>query len=505
MSIVRRYYMMRYLFIVLLLSSISPEAYATTSDAPRPQSLTHAELLAKKTSNGLTPDHVYRITDFRTSHVIPNTADRNTGATEVLLVRAVSSSELSSLVSSENFPEDIIYYELVDSSHQGGDRGRIIKRIDPVKHISAFEDWRGVKYRRWNTRADGLGTYTVFTNNGNPSADYYPVCGSGKPGADCFNIDIGRPADDVPNNLTNIVVGKGARDVVIGPYVEKVTIGTGSNEVYLKGTLTEITVGENCHQIIIGLCSDYVKIGDWAYSITIGNSSAHAAIKSGAFNINIGDFSPAIADDGFKIGDDTSTPSHVTIAPNVKGTGNPVITESNIMLTPQTVYVGNGTADGMPAGGTIKGTGGRGTDTAGADVRMAAGAGTGKAAGGTLSLATAPAGTPGTNQNSHVPWLKLDSRGHLGTAAAGQEPGLSDCGKSESIAAGSTDMTGTFVIGAGGAGCAITFRRAYDNVPACIVAAEIPANLTSYRKSASGITVVGRPGTYNYVCYGLQN
>lgn len=498
---------MRRNILILLFLLITSQVYAGTDkeSAKPPQQVTHAELLAMKNARGLTQDQVYRISDFRTSHVIPNTTDRNIGATEVLLARAVSSSELSSLVSSESYPEDIIYYELVDSSSQGADRGRIIKRIDPVKHISSFEDWRNVKYRRWNTQANGRGTYTVFTDNGNPSADYYPICRSSNPNEQCSNIDLGRTGNDVPNNLTNIVIGKGARDIVIGPYVEKVTIGDLSNEVYMKGTLTEITIGENCHQIIIGLCSDYTKIGDEAYSITIGNSSSHTEIKAKAFNINIGDFSPSTADNGFKIGNDIVAPAHVTIGPNVKGTGNPVITESNIMLMPQTVYVGNGVADALPVDGSITGTGGSGRDVTGAGVKIAAGAGTGKAAGGALALATAPAGTTGTGLNAYVSWLKLDSRGHLSTAAAGQEPALSNCGKSPSIVPGSTDMTGTFVIGATGAGCTITFKRAYEKVPSCIVMAETPSNLISYKKTASKITVFGRPGTYDFICYGLDD
>lgn len=494
------------LLVTMLLLAITSEAVAATQKtADQPVDVTYAELLSLSRAGGLVRDQLYRMTDFRTSHVIPNTADRNVGATEVLLVRAASATQIRSQVLSEAYPEDVVFYELTDSSTQGGDRGRIIKRVDPFKQISSFEDWRNVKFRRWNTQADGRGRYTAFTNNGNPWQDYYPICGSNRPDDMCFNIELGRPAGDATNNLTNVVIGKNARDIVTGPYVVNTTIGDGSNEIYLKGTLTDFTIGENCHQIEVGLCSDYSKIGDWASSITIGSSSGHAEIANGAFNVHIGDFSPSAADNGFKIGSGATAPTNVTIAPNVKGTGNPVITESNIMLTPQTLYVGNGAADPAPVGGEIRGTGARGSDAAGAALRISAGAGTGNAEGGKLTLATAPAGATGAIPNPQVPWLTLDSRGHLSTAATGQEPALSSCGKQASMAPGSTDMAGTFEIGAGATGCTITFKRSFSKVPACIVTAESSANLSKYGKTATNITVTGRPGTYNYVCYGLND
>jgi hypothetical protein len=494
------------LLVTALLVAAASQAVAGAQPpaSSHPVDVTHAELLSLSKSGALTRDQLYRITDFRTSHVIPNTADRNTAPTEVLLVRAASATQIRSQAFSESYPEDIIYYELTDSTTQGGDRGRIIKRVDPLKQISSFEDWRNVKFRRWNTQADGRGRYTAFTDNGNPWADYHPICNATRPDDMCFNIELGRPASDATNNLTNVVIGKGARDIVTGPYVVNTNIGAGSNEIYLKGTLTDFNIGDNCHQIEVGLCADYSSIGDWASSITIGSSSGHAEIASGAYNIHIGDYSPSMADNGFKIGNGVTAPTNVTIGPNLKGTGNPVIAESNVMLVPQTLYVGNGAADAAPANGELRSTGASGRDAAGGALRISAGAGTGSAGGGKITFATAPAGSPGATANPQVAWLALDSRGHLSTAAAGEEPALSNCGTSASIAPGSTDMAGTFSIGLNGTGCTVTFKRPFGSVPACLVTAELPSNLARYGKNATGFTVTGRPGTYNYVCYGLN-
>ncbi len=102
----------------------------------------------------------YRIVDFRTKHNIPNTTDVNVGPAEPLIVTAISKNKLSILAYSESYPQDIIHYELVDSSTAGGDKGRIVYRKDAKWNIAMYEDWRHIKYRRWET-AKGSGKYWV--------------------------------------------------------------------------------------------------------------------------------------------------------------------------------------------------------------------------------------------------------------------------------------------------------------------------------------------------------
>lgn len=107
---------------------------------------------------------------------------------------------------------------------------------------------------------------------------------------------------------------------------------------------------------------------------------------------------------------------------------------------------------------------------------------------------------------AHLEGIGISNKGHMlvDDAITGSYPALTSCGNSPTLTAGSSDFAGTFVIGATGTGCVITFGTAYTNVPSCIVQAETIANLTSYTKSASAITVVGVAGTFNYVCVGLN-
>jgi len=72
-----------------------------------PISKTYAELSAMATAGTLVKGQKYRITDFRTYHLIPNTASYNTGPTEVLVVTAMTTSTLSKIAQSESYPQDI--------------------------------------------------------------------------------------------------------------------------------------------------------------------------------------------------------------------------------------------------------------------------------------------------------------------------------------------------------------------------------------------------------------
>lgn len=116
-----------------------------------PINRTYSELLSLQ--GAFTPGASYRITDFRTRHLIYNTSTFCEGPVEPLVVTAVSSNSLSIIATSEEFPQDIIYYKLVaDSIFQSGeyDRGIIFFRNDTIKDIQMWEDWRAVKSRRWS-------------------------------------------------------------------------------------------------------------------------------------------------------------------------------------------------------------------------------------------------------------------------------------------------------------------------------------------------------------------
>jgi hypothetical protein len=78
------------------------------------------------------------------------------------------------------------------------------------------------------------------------------------------------------------------------------------------------------------------------------------------------------------------------------------------------IYVGSGVADATPTGFTLQGTGGSGSNVAGASVTLAGGAGTGNANGGSLIFQVAKPGTAGSSAN--VPTTVLSLSGADGSA-----------------------------------------------------------------------------------------
>ena len=171
-----------------------------------PIEIVHADLLSFQQNNQLLSGQRYKITDFRTYHLIPNTTDYNEGLIEALIVTAISNNKLDYKVESEEYSKDIIHYELVDSTIQGGDRGRIYYREDTINRIKFSEDFRNTKYRLWNTQLDGLGHYSEFSDNGNPYNDYSSINFS----LDPHDVEVIKP-------LSRIVMQEGSHHVFFGP------------------------------------------------------------------------------------------------------------------------------------------------------------------------------------------------------------------------------------------------------------------------------------------------
>jgi hypothetical protein len=134
--------------------------------------VTYAQLTALIAGNGLIQGDFYLLTDFATRYTVPNTAVVNTGAIEPLLFQAATVSKINVNPISTIHPNDIITYEVIDSTTAGGNKGRISFRKDTSKNNSTYYDWRVVLFRRWET-APASGIFTVITNNGGAFIDFH--------------------------------------------------------------------------------------------------------------------------------------------------------------------------------------------------------------------------------------------------------------------------------------------------------------------------------------------
>jgi hypothetical protein len=129
-------------------------------------SLTYASFYSLFTGGTLTPGALYRINDFRTVHYILETGGTaiNTGSVEEIYVLATSATTIDQRVISEDYPEDLIYWDPDPSNFYGdeaftkstspativsGFKGAITYRKDTHRNIEGYFDWRAFKFRRW--------------------------------------------------------------------------------------------------------------------------------------------------------------------------------------------------------------------------------------------------------------------------------------------------------------------------------------------------------------------
>ena len=80
----------------------------------------------------------------------------------------------------------------------------------------------------------------------------------------------------------------------------------------------------------------------------------------------------------------------------------------------QDLYVGSGVTHTGPSDVNIRATGASGTDAAPAQMRIAGGISTGSASGGSVKIATSPAGASGSSPNALVDHLVIDGEGRIG-------------------------------------------------------------------------------------------
>jgi hypothetical protein len=114
-------------------------------------------------------------------------------------------------------------------------------------------------------------------------------------------------------------------------------------------------------------------------------------------------------------GDNSSS----TVTISGRGSSSSVIFQTNggtermRITSGGTVYFGNGDFSASPAAATLRGTNGQGTDIAGAELIVQAGAGTGNAASGAVTFRTATAGASGSGTNSSSDRMRVKTNGQV--------------------------------------------------------------------------------------------
>jgi hypothetical protein len=243
------------------------------------QDITYAALLALTLAGTLVVGRCYRY-EYYAEYPLLGTAERVTSGAETLIAVATSVSTLASNVFSLNYPDDIIHCELVDSSPAARAYGRILYREDTVCNISAYDDWRHVLSRRWNTASDGTGSWTVMSDNGFPYQDMLMFGVEAPVVANIQNVSIGPHNKNNAYKYYNTVFLGTVKDVAIASGSYENTIGTGCVELSADADFYGNTIGSGMggNKIGCGFISNIIgtgfisnNIGSYFSNNTIGD------------------------------------------------------------------------------------------------------------------------------------------------------------------------------------------------------------------------------------------
>lgn len=143
--------------------------------------VTYAGLLALRETGQLAVGRYYRITDYRAKKRVHYTDDIFTAAEpEPLLFTALDAGTLSEFGESDLYEGEVVKLDFTDNTleppvtagldESGVDltrTGRMVYRHDPVRNITAEEDYRGLRNRRWMIKGfqNAPATYDAASNH----------------------------------------------------------------------------------------------------------------------------------------------------------------------------------------------------------------------------------------------------------------------------------------------------------------------------------------------------
>ena len=314
---------------------------------------TYNDLNSAISSSSLIAGKFYKFT-YNTKHLIGGTTteyndtsvhyDDGTGVkstltaeTENLLVLAIAGNKIHTEVYSEQYPNDIIYYDVSNNLTEDSAQPRpgfITYRKDTINDVSAHYDWRNVIHRRYDMASVGAASrltdwksmvgFVAGPANHQPAQDrlvpmFSNFNSSGKSDIGGMNTDnegtyrdfktfvgidfnlyeASEPARFLnihiqesntqarivgsgtgsSNTLTNNIYGKIANVVFFTRSAENVTIGRNASGIMIVGkTIKEVVIGDNNENIIIG---------DQMSRISYGTATQPVP-KAWAENISIG-------------------------------------------------------------------------------------------------------------------------------------------------------------------------------------------------------------------------
>jgi len=278
------------------------DAYTpTVTESPLILSKTFVELTNLAANNLLVAGQLYRMTDYATTHEINDSANTGTTriwteATEPLIMLGISNNAFAPEVWSEQYPKDIIKYDISNVLCEDGTTARpgiITYRKDEWENETHF-DFRGTKVY------DGANDVYIFANSRNPGSASYSgnkigasdnynnyflfaancysnivreACSNNALGVNCYSNHFGYNCYD--NTLNNSSYSNLFKDSCSGNI-----LGTGCDSNYFGVNCSNIELNNGALNNIFGdNCSNIVP--------DTGNTSAilNTTFESGVSNI----------------------------------------------------------------------------------------------------------------------------------------------------------------------------------------------------------------------------
>jgi hypothetical protein len=252
-------------------------------------SVTHAELTALITNSTVVIGQWYKITDYATKHVVNDstntaTATIHTEDVEPLLVLGIAINKIHKQVYSEQYPNDIIYYDITNvlcEDSSTARKGIITYRKDEWENETHF-DFRGTKVY------NGANNVYIFANSRNPgSLSFY----GNKIGINNTYNNYFLFGDECYSNVFgdfcySNTLGDNCYSNILGDACDSNTLGDGCDSNTFGNGCGSNTLGNNCNSNTLGNDCYSNTLGNDCYSNTLGDA-CNSNILGDACNSNI--------------------------------------------------------------------------------------------------------------------------------------------------------------------------------------------------------------------------
>lgn len=245
--------------------------YIQCSEAGEQISVTFEQLQIAMSASTLVAGAFYKITNYRTTHLIQNTDTVNIGIVEPIIVLAVKNNQVSKQAWSSLYLQDSLVYDVTNTIVENGidtRTGLITYRRDCDKNIEAYYDWRAYKFRRYALDASMAWNGTLYDYIENDivyDGDVIYVCisniaSSGTPTIPSLDLVHWMPIINYTTKTLFLINGR------IGSKVLTLDLATYVDYVTFNGNASDVVMATDCYNFVFYGEAHQLSFGSSCYS-----------------------------------------------------------------------------------------------------------------------------------------------------------------------------------------------------------------------------------------------